>query len=417
MQFPNAFMEEKKPDRSEERSETNWEISENCAELSKQGIKVVIRNPSHKTDGQKPNQPTRKSKRKAADNSLCEGVPKKAKMEKEDMKQLIRETIGLSQAQMKNDLSELVAPIKSKLESIEEQTQHLSANCDENTKQIASLTSDIVEMRENIKEELKSELKSELEASQLAAHKINLVREVERTSANIVIHGLPNPTVDTINALIDGMKIDSGVGIEVKRVLSVGKEGKKSCLVTLGDQSQRNAILSKSFPQNLPSKVRIDKDIPRQYRSEYKRMQEEAFKHKCFFNVQCHVAFIGHEMVLRYREKENKEKGFTILRTWFPPPQKHSNTSGNKMEGGPLPSNSIDEDAKLEASRSFLLPDIKDKDVSEVQRLLEEELGPDYVKVREIRISNGRPLIVCESVKSCRDLLASEKIKTKTMVL
>ena len=135
-------------------------------------------------------------------------------------------------------------------------------------------------------------------------------------------------------------------------------------------------------------------------------MQEEAFKHKCFFNVQCHVTFIGHEMVLRYREKDNKDKGFTILRTWFPPSQiKSVSGKGNTSSGGPSPSNKIDDDALLQASRSLLLPDVKDKSVEEIREMLEIDLQGDMVKIREIKIVSQRPLILCESEKSCREIV------------
>ena len=419
-------MESNKKSDQKEQPGLGWNVVANDG--AENELKLILRSQKNTTDKRDKKQtlpPIRStSKRKAVSQPQRSSEPKKRRMDKDEISALIRETIEMERETNKSDLSEVVScsikthiePIKEKIAGLEAKSDYLSDNCDRNIKQIESLTKDVACLRDELKEELRSELKSEIQAGELAAHKITLSKEIEKISSNIIIHGLSNPSVEVVKKLFDDMKIETQ--IEVKRVIAVGKEGKKSCLVMLGDQYQRNSVLGRSFPKNLPQNVKIDKDMPRQYRAEYKKMQEEAFKHKCFYGVQCNVTFIGHELVLRYREKDDKSKGFTILRTWFPHPQKSTQSSkGNMAEGGPAPSRSITEDAVLEASRSFILPDIKDQDLDSVRSILEEELGQDFQKVREVRVVNNRPLIVCESEKSCRDIIKSGKIKAKTMTI
>ena len=335
-------------DKRDKKSDSKWEVGGDAGHEGN-SLKIVFKNLSQETDKQQTALPKRPKRKASETANVC--AVKRAKMDKEEVQQLIRDTIGIAREQIKSDLQEVVGPIKAKLDSLDEKTENLSKECETNSRQITSLTSNISSLKEDIKNELKTELKSELDASNQAAHKYSLSKEIEKSSGNLIIHGLQDPSEGKVRELISNMNIDSPNPIEIKRVQVVGKEGKKSCLVTLGDQNQRNAVLGKAAPKNLPAKVRMDKDVPRQYRNEYKKMQEEAFKHKCFFNVQCHVTFIGHEMVLRYREKDNKDKGFTILRTWFPPSQiKSVSGKGNTSSGGPIPSNKIDDDALLQAS-------------------------------------------------------------------
>ena len=55
--------------------------------------------------------------------------------------------------------------------------------------------------------------------------------------------------------------------------------------------------------------------------------------------------------------------------------------------------------------------------MEEIREMLEIDLQDDMVKIREIKIVNQRPLILCESEKSCREIVSSGKLQTKVMTL
>ena len=173
-------------DKRDKKSDSKWEVGGDAGHEGN-SLKIVFKNLSQETDKQQTALPKR-PKRKASETANV-GAVKRAKMDKEEVQQLIRDTIGIAREQIKSDLQEVVGLIKAKLDSLDEKTENLSKECETNSRQITSLTSNISSLKEDIKNELKTELKNELDASNQAVHKYSLSKEIEKSSGNLIIHG------------------------------------------------------------------------------------------------------------------------------------------------------------------------------------------------------------------------------------
>ena len=394
-------MEQTPLHRYQEQAGEFWVVPK---EVEGGGLKIKLRS-TRELGAPPPNLTTRK--RKSLEKSPISGY-KRVKMDEKDMKRIVAESLEQATDTFRSALlpdirkiiEESTQPISAQLTELEKASTRVAENCDANTEKIKKLGEQMDGLKESLKDDLRKELREDLAKGQNAAFKIGLAKEIERVSSNLIIHGLTPNTLENVKATIEKMGIPPTSTIEVKRVVSLGKgEKAKSTLVTLGDQYQRNTILGHAAPENLPDKVKMDRDIPPSYREEYKIMQTECWKWKSFYKVTCKIAFVGHEMVMRYKDKD---RAFTIVRTFTPSQSKVAKeTRENRTQGGIAPSCSVTADKKLEATKSFFMPEIKNMPIKEIEEKLMEELGEDYFKVIEVSLSGGRPLVLCDSRESC----------------
>ena len=128
--------------------------------------------------------------------------------------------------------------------------------------EIKKLQNDMKASKKTIKDEIKNEIKGELEQAQLAAFNQGVSRQ-ERTAMNLVVHGLPQMSMEAFLGLLDTLQVPEKDKIVLKRITGLGKGSNvKTCLVELGDSAQRNAILSSLGPNKVPAGIKIDKDCP-----------------------------------------------------------------------------------------------------------------------------------------------------------
>ena len=149
--------------------------------------------------------------------------------------------------------------------------------------EIKKLQNDMKASKKTIKDEIKNEIKGELEQAQLAAFNQGVSRQ-ERTAMNLVVHGLPQMSMEAFLGLLDTLQVPEKDKIVLKRITGLGKGSNvKTCLVELGD----SAILSSLGPNKVPAGIKIDKDCPPPtFKEKYKELKTKAFKYKTLFSSQ-----------------------------------------------------------------------------------------------------------------------------------
>ena len=378
-------------------SEGGWEVEDKGRETG--GLKVRLRaskiNKKPPATASSSLQETKKRKKSQTQPPSS----KKPKMEDkiDELKLLITSQHTNTRAQIDN----AIEPLKGDLQQLKDTTASIAGECEENRAEIKKLQNDMEAFKKTIKDEIKNEIKGELEQAQLAAFKVSVARDIERTAMNLVVHGLRPISMEAFLGLLDTLQIPEKDKIVVKRVTALGKgSNAKTCLVELGDSAQRNAILSSLGPNKVPAGIKIDKDCPPTFREKYKEFKTKAFKYKTFFQVKTQVVFVGHELVLRYKDKDN---AYTIIDTFSPTPKKEGPSgNGNKTTGGVAPSSSISPSKVGVAKCCFVFGKEFEKSIEETQKNLEETLGPDISKIKDVKLIGGRVTVRCVDAEAVK---------------
>ena len=385
---------------SGQSKEDNWEVSTNREE----GIKIRLRNNSKGAPVYKKS-PVRSlpKKRKSSSDSIFGTAKKNRKMNDEVLQQfnnILKQSKTETVEELGSIIDKKLAPISVTLKSLEESNRSLSDFCETNARKIEDLSGTVEGIRDAIKEEIRGEFRMELDAVRKAAHKAELLKEIDRLSSHLIVHGLPNPTESGVKELIEMLAIENAT-IEIKKVIPLGKGGQpKTILVQLGDSNQRNAILGKASFDKMPKGVNIDRDVPPSYREKYREFKDRARDMRNFMGVICRVAFVGAELVLRYKEKGD-DKQFVIADTFTPSPTKDGKQGNpNKTVGGRNPSKTLSPQKIEQARSSIILADWVGEEYNVTEEKLKKYLGTLFSEIVGISLSNKRPLIRCLSSKS-----------------
>jgi hypothetical protein len=249
-------------------------------------------------------------------------------------------SVDLSLNSIKEDIADLKKDTKNDLTELKRDNKDLDAK-------LEVLRADFDAQRETLKEDIKTDLREEFKGVSEAAHKADLIRLIDRTSANIVLHGYKSkePKKDT-QALFNSICKEETV--EVKNARTVGGAG-NSIVVTLGSEFERNTILKES--RHLPAGVSVDKDVPMIYRNKYSSFKREAWKQRQYFGFKTQISFSGHLLQLRYKEEG---KGFVLLSEFSPSVEdalKQHKTTSDKLP----PSKIITPEDRTKASKSLIV--------------------------------------------------------------
>lgn len=388
---------EQTPNSEDSQKSGDWEIEKKG---ENEGIKLRLRSISAldvkhpTTKGQKG----RKRKISTGDQK----TNKKTKMD--DKLDELKELITSQHANTRAQIESVTEPIKIDLQQLKETTSAIAGDCEENRGEIKKIQNEMEILKQTIKDEIKNEIKGEIENSQISAYKLSVARDIEKTAMNLVIHGLKPITNETVKSLFDGLGVQGGK-VDIKRVISLGKGNEaKTCLVELGDASQRNLILGALGPNKLPAGVKIDKDCPPSFREKYKEFKTAAYKYKTFFQVKTQVVFVGSEMVLRYKDKDSSN-AYTILDTFTPSPQKEKQSgAGNKTTGGVAPSVSISPGKIGVAKCCFVLDKGYEGSISDTQQMLNDILGKNIDKVKDVKLIGGKVTVRCNDESDLREV-------------
>lgn len=327
------------------------------------------------------------TKRKSSSTSSPDS--KKSKMNNEEFRTILAETIRESSVANQAALDETkreilsaidtkISPIASDVAELKSQYSSMQVNTDNQGQDIDKLREEMKEMKESFEKNVMKVVADKGTASDSSSYKITLATIIDKANRNLIIHGLKtDKPMDEVQALFNSLKLPVNIQTSIVSVVQLGKgDGVKipSILVCLKNQFQRNDLFKSA--KNLPAGVSFDRDIPQGYREAYKRMRRQAWKYRNLFEVQTQIVFTGHQMQLRYKDiEEGSKKSFKILEEFYPKPE-HLVTPnlGNSVKPGTHPSTSISKDALEKAKNKLIITGIGKRDKSEVDTLLKKVL-------------------------------------------
>ena len=360
------------------------------------------------------------TKRKSSSTSSPES--KKSKMNNEEFRSILAETIRESSAANQAALDETkkeilsaidtkISPIASDVAELKSQYSSMQVSTDNQGQDIDKLREEMKEMKESFDKKVMKVVGDKGTASDSSSYKITLATIIDKANKNLIIHGLKtDKPMDDVQALFSSLKLPASIQTNIVSVVQLGKgDGVKtpSIMVSLQNQFQRNDLLKAA--KNLPAGVSFDRDIPQGYREAYKRMRRQAWKYRNLFEVQTQIIFTGHQLQLRYKDiEEGSKKAYTILEEFYPKPE-HLVTpnSGNSVKPGTHPSTSISKDALERARNKMIMTGIGKRDKSEVDTLLKDILKTqEYDAIAKVDILRGNAVIEMSSPTIGRQIVS-----------
>ena len=344
-------------------------------------------------------------------------VDKKKKMAGEELKEILKiqteefkRVLVDHKEEIKKSVSDSIKPIKDELTILNEKCDQMEESNAQRDLKVESIKEEMRDLKENLKDEVKRELEKELKGAREMSHKIFLMKEIEKANCNIVIHGMKTTNIESeVKNFIGTMPHTKSLEIKKVQQLGKGRDDKpSSILVTFLNEFQRNTLLRGL--SNLPKGVYIERDIPTNYREEYKRFRREAWKYKQFFEVHTQIIFNSHIMQLRYKEDK---KDFTILKEYFPKVDDVlSSTSAISHNISSLPSLSINAESIESAKKCLIMTGIRGETETSLKERLGAILTPKKMEgIVDIRIQNQRAKLTCKTSNIAKSLLSATKGK------
>ena len=352
--------------------------------------------------------PPKPVKRKSI--SSCNlGEIKKFKMDEQILKNLLAEQTESFSKQLGNvdssikQLADRFDPIEKKLESVDRKFSTMEEGNKARDEKLACLEENVANLRESIKKEVKDEISKELESVGLHAHKAFLMREIEKTSSNIIIYGLKTENArDDVEKLLRAKLPNSSS--DIKNVVTLGKEksGKfPPILVTLSNEFCRNNLLKNLG--SLEGGIIIERDIPACYRDRYKQFKRKAWSLKQFMNVTPQIIFQAHILTLRYKEPN---KGYIIHEEYFPKPDDLiKKVTASKNSPSLPPSSAVSKDSIIKAEKTLLMLGVKGESEGSIREILGMVLPDSKLKlIEQIDLSDNKAKLVCKSPASAKSV-------------
>ena len=327
----------------------------------------------------------------------------------------VSEATGNMSILVNNAMSNALMPLKESMKDIADRTWQTEQD-------IRDLKTTVTDIQDNldiekIKKDVKADIRSDKEEKNSIAHKLYLVNAIEKSSCNLIIHGLK--TSDNIQSDVENLLSSIGMTdeminkLKIKNCFALGKQdGNRpaSVMMSLGSSHDRTEVLKNA--KNLPKGIYFKKDIPSGYREKSKEFERKAYKLRSFMGVQTQVSFANHVMQIRYRD--NSSKAFTVHEEFYPSPQEcFSKQKGNFAEEG-SPSKSVNTSTLEVAKRSFIISNLKDirreQAVSDIGERLDE--GEMYEHIEEVQVNERFTLVRCINVESMEKMITKCRVET-----
>ena len=176
----------------------------------------------------------------------------------------------------KTDMRDMIDnAVKTGMENVQGSLNEISEEVWKNRQDIDKLKNAVNDIKEsldveNIKDAVKAQLTTDKEQKDTTAHKLYLLSLVEKSSTNLIIHGMASENVEEdVKILLKKIGLPEGTSSRLK-IINCYQLGKKvndrepSIMVQLGSSFERSEILKCS--RNLPKGIFFKKDIPNGYR-------------------------------------------------------------------------------------------------------------------------------------------------------
>ena len=308
-------------------------------------------------DPENPLKLTLSCKRKRPEPNLSESPSKKLKMAtKEEIKEMNEDLLKrFLDAQtestkaicedIKQEIKADIKGIKEKLDSLDDKQETLAVEAKKDKEENETRFKALEEKMEELQSQKKVHYSEDNENSiQIAVQKYvdngsdnswkaNLAREVFDHDHGLVVHGYRIDAKDDVTRreaakkFIEGeLKASQDIlnRIKIKDVVRLGADNGQGkpppLLIKFGHPTERNLLLPLS--RNLKRGIDIDKSIPKMYLTKHKEFKRLAWKLKTVHDVQTQVIFDSHNLVLRYKKKDDgvTKYNWTIDKEYYPKP-------------------------------------------------------------------------------------------------
>ena len=261
------------------------------------------------------------------------------------------------------------------------------------------------------------------------AWKASLAKDVFSHDHGLVVHGFKlegsddKARADSIkNFFLNEMKVPDDVlkKTRIKEVTRLGPENNSKpppTLVKFGHPTERNLILP--FSKNLKRGLNLDKFVPKMYLQKHKDFKRHAWKLKSVFNLQAQVIFDAHNLVVRYKKKDDgtNKYNWVIAKEFHPQPEDQLLSSrAESRDPSKLDTPIIDMSTSSACNRSIIVSGVPDN-ITNINAELEFRKyfdTKDHNYLEDIHFkSKGTTVIVCKDWASCK--LISDSYKEKKM--
>ena len=270
------------------------------------------------------------------------------------------------------------------------------------------------------------------------AWKANLAKDVFLHDHGLVIHGFKlegnddKARTDSIKHFFKTeMKADNDLlgKVRIKEVIRLGADNDSKpppVLVKFGHPTERNSILPLS--KNLRRGLTLDKFVPKMYLQKHKEFKRHAWKLKSMFNVQSQVVFEAHNLVVRYKKKDDgtNKYNWVIAKEFHPQPEDSLTLSRTEArDPSKLDTPIIDMSCNSACNRSVIvtgIPDIINNINAELEfRKYIDSKDENLIETVDFK-SKGTLIIACRDWAACKhisdtyqDIKMSEKKLTFTL--
>ena len=251
------------------------------------------------------------------------------------------------------------------------------------------------------------------------AWKASLAKDVFVHEHGLVVHGIKlEGTDDKTRAeffskfLKTEMKVpdDTIVKIRIKEVTRLGAENEAKpppILVKFGHPTERNSILP--FSKNLKRGISIDKFVPKMYLQKHKDFKRHAWKLKSLFNIQSQVVFDAHNLVVRYKKKDDgtNKYNWVIAKEYHPQPEDSLLSRAESRDPSKLDTPILDMSTNSACNRSIIVSGVPDNITAtnaelEFRKLLDNKY---HTHLEEIIFKiKGTVVIVCKDWTGCKQI-------------
>ena len=235
----------------------------------------------------------------------------------------------------------------------------------------------------------------------------------------LVVHGLKlegkddKTRIENIKHFFKNeMKADSDLlgKIRIKEVIRLGSENKTKpppILVKFGHPTERNSILP--FSKNLKRGISIDKFVPKMYLQKHKDFKRHAWKLKSLFSIQSQVVFDAHNLVVRYKKKDDgtNKYNWVIAKEYHPQPEDSLLSRAESRDPSKLDTPILDMSSNSACNRSIIVSGVPENITAtnaelEFQKLLDNKY---HTNLEEIIFKNkGTVVIVCKDWTGCKQI-------------
>ena len=412
-------------------------------------------------DPENPLKITFSCKRKRPVESPSPGSPKKkpkmaTKEEMEEMNEKLLQRFLDAQAtssrslcqELKQELRGEIGGIKDKLDSLHEKHETLASEAkkdkENSDSRIKALEEKMEELQNqnkghNIEEEgnsIQAAVQNYVDNASESSWKAHLAHEVFNHDHGLVVHGVRMDAKNEVTRreaarkfIQEELKAPEDImnRIKIKDVVRLGADngaGKPPpFLIKFGHPTERNLLLPLS--RNLQRGIDIDKNIPKMYLAKHKEFKREAWKLKTVHDVQTQVVFDSHNLVLRYKKKDDgvTKYNWTIEKEYFPKPGEAATTMNRASARDPNKHDTplIDTSNKAECNRTIIVTGVCES----VNRDNASQIFHNYIDSKDHghleRVdvkSKGTVVITCKDWAGCKhiaDTYSKKQMQDKNM--